>query len=71
MCHNPYRSLVDHLTWYVMYQNGWRKPNHPVPAIPLSVKYDFIGCVNIDDVRDPDIPIIVYMWDSWTKREVR
>lgn len=41
-------------------------PHYPVPVIPLAVKYDYVGCINIDDVSDPDDPVIVYMFDSWT-----
>jgi len=65
--HNPdnrdYSSVAD-------YAIGWRSPNYLMPAIPLQVKYDYIGCVNIDDVTDPDDPIIVWMYDSWTQRNV-
>lgn len=49
---------------------GWDEPNYPMPAIPLEVKYDYLGCVNIDDVSDEDDPIIVYMFDSWTGQNV-
>jgi len=49
------------------YVCGDRPANYPVPAIPLAVKYDYRGCVNIDDVTDPDDPIIVWMYDSWNQ----
>lgn len=48
------------------YLTGVKPPNYQVPAIRLAVKYDYIGCVNIDDVSDPDDPVIVWMYDSWT-----
>jgi hypothetical protein len=51
----------------VLYYCGDTKPHYSVPAIPLIVKYDYVGCVNIDDVSNPDDPIIVYMWDNWNK----
>lgn len=51
--------------WFSRYARGLEKPNYPVPAIPLAVKYDYVGCVNIDDVTNPDDPIIVWMYDSW------
>lgn len=47
------------------YLAGNKPPNYPVPAIPLAVKYDYIGCVNIDDVTDHNDPVIVYFYDSW------
>lgn len=49
------------------YVYGLEPPNYPMPAIPLAVKYDYVGCLNIDDVSDPDDPIIVYGWDSWNE----
>ncbi len=52
------------------YACGRYPANYPMPAIPLQVKYNYIGCVNIDDMTDPDDPIIVWMWDSWTQRNV-
>lgn len=47
------------------YLCGLEPANYQVPAIRLAVKYDYIGCVNIDDVSDPDDPVIVWMYDSW------
>lgn len=55
----------DYSCWYDAYFKGYRQPNYPVPAIPLEVKYDYVGCVNIDDVTDPKDPIIVWVYDSW------
>ncbi len=54
----------------VLYKIACEEPNCPMPAIPLQVKYDYIGCVNIDDVTNPDDPIIVWMYDSWTQQNV-
>lgn len=51
----------------IRYRAGLERPNYPVPAIPLAVKYNYKGCVNIDDVTDPDDPVIVYFYDSWAK----
>ena len=59
-CTDPQCNVV------IKYLTGKVKPNYPPPAIPLAVKYDYIGCVNIDDVTDPDDPVIVWMYDSWT-----
>lgn len=59
--HNERLSALD-----AHYAMGLFPPSYPVPAIPLKVKYDYIGCVNIDDVTDPDDPVIVWMYDSWT-----
>lgn len=53
-----------------LYKRGDMPANYPVPAVPLQVKYDYVGCVNIDDVTDPDDPVIVFMWDSWNKCRV-
>lgn len=53
-----------------LYVLGKLPPHYPMPAIPLQVKYDYVGCVNIDDVTDKDDPVIVYMYDSWTKTNV-
>lgn len=47
------------------YCHGQAEPHFPVPAIPLQVKYDYLGCVNIDDVTDPNDPVTVYFYDSW------
>ena len=52
------------------YLTGRKPPNYPVPAIPLAVKYDYVGCVNIDDVSDENDPVIVWMYDSWTQLNV-
>lgn len=49
------------------YLKGNKPPNYPMPAIPLQVRYDYIGCVNIDDVSDVNDPVIVYGWDSWNR----
>lgn len=54
MCHIPSGYLA-----------GRKEPNNSVPAIPLAVKYDYLGCVNIDDMSDPDDPIVVWLYDSW------
>jgi hypothetical protein len=53
-----------------LYKRGDMPANYPVPAIPLQVKYDYPGCVNVDDVTDRDDPVIVYFYDSWNKEQV-
>lgn len=53
------------------YQTGAIAPRFPVPAVSLVVKYDYIGCVNIDTHQyGEDDPVIVYMYDSWSQQEV-
>src|SRR5260221_5681519 len=50
------------------YAIGWSKPNYPVPAIPLRIVYPHEGyadMIYIDDVTDPDDPIMVCAWDFW------
>lgn len=66
--HGEYLELIDDPL--ADYLAGRTKANYPLPAIPLAVKYDYIGCVNIDDVSDPNDPVVVYMYDSWKKRRV-
>jgi hypothetical protein len=79
MSHDLHRNPFDAATPYLIecydrnikaYRLGKLKPNYPLPAIPLAVKYDYVGCVNIDNVSDPDDPIIVWMWDSWEQELV-
>lgn len=59
---------TDHLVWEGCYFHGYRNGQYPVPAIPLQVVYPFNGegykdMIYIDDVSDPDDPIMVCAWD--------
>jgi hypothetical protein len=62
---NRHDDTMDYACWYEAYFRGYRPPNYQVPAIPLAVKYDYPGCVNIDNVSDPDDPFIVWFYNSW------
>lgn len=51
------------------YHAGLRKPHYPLPAIPLEVHWPdtgYAGMVYIDDITDPNDPVIVRYWDYYT-----
>ncbi len=60
----PTRFYLGHLIQYVDCE---LKPHFPVPAIPLEVRYCYVGCVVIDDTTNPDDPVIVLGYDSWNR----
>lgn len=70
MRENPFvgklsNKLIDHMTWYMCYQEGLRPPRYPVPVIPLNVE---IHPLWQDDVFHNSITIyheeeLVCIWD--------
>jgi len=65
-------DCIRQCSYCELYQNDpWGLALYPVPAIPLQVKYDYVGCVNIDSHQyGEDDPVIVYMYDGWDGKEV-
>lgn len=66
---------IDQDTWIDAYLSGYRQPRYPMPAVPLKVVHctqheGYVGIVYIDDVSDPNDPVIVYGWDNWHKRNI-
>lgn len=62
----------DYKSWSMAYHCGYREGNYPVPAIPLRVvwpsdetKSGYKDMIYIDDVSDPDDPLMVCAWDFW------
>lgn len=51
-----------------IYAHGDVPAHFPVPATPLAVRYDYEAVVTIDDVTDPEDPIVVWLYDGWTER---
>lgn len=33
---------VDEWTWQIAYEQGYRKPNYPMPAIPQIHQWDYV-----------------------------
>lgn len=70
---------VDERTWNGAYLLGYREPRFPVPAVPLRVVWpdtwrivyrniNYTGyrdMIYIDDVSDPDDPVMVCAWDFY------
>lgn len=61
--------------WFARYVQGKEPARYQMPAIPLKVVWGthgqgYIGIVYIDELTDPNDPILVWGWDTWNQRNI-
>lgn len=66
---------VDSTTWHLLYTNGQRQPNHPLPAIIYETvfpwePYGYIDMIHVNDLSyGEDDPVLVCCWDFYSLNE--